>query len=75
MDKYIDYYNDSKKVTYHEQTDISNILKLRAVLKTLPDFCKDYFRAMDPLTTTKTRISILQNFLSISSEYLYILYL
>lgn len=50
MDKYIDYYNDSKKVTYHEQTDISNILKLRAVLKTLPDFCKDYFRAMDPLT-------------------------
>ena len=39
MDKYIDYYNDSKKVTYHEQTDISNILKLRAVLKTLPDFC------------------------------------
>ena len=43
MDKYIDYYNDSKKVTYHEQTDISNILKLRAVLKTLPDFCKDYF--------------------------------
>ena len=38
MDKYIDYYNDSKKVTYHEQTDISNILKLRAVLKTLPDF-------------------------------------
>lgn len=33
MDKYIDNYNDSKKVTYHEQTDISNILKLRAVLK------------------------------------------
>lgn len=46
-----------KKVTYHEQTDILNILKLRAVLKTLPDFCRDYFRAMDPLTTTKTRIS------------------
>ena len=34
MDKYIDNYNDSKKVTYHEQTDISNILKLRAVLNT-----------------------------------------
>ena len=41
MDNYTDY-NDNKKVTYHEQTDISNILKLRAVLKTLPDFCKDY---------------------------------
>ena len=42
MDKYIDYYNDSKKVTYHEQTDISNILKLRAVLKTLPG-CQSFF--------------------------------
>lgn len=50
-------YNDSKKVTYHEQTDIQNILKLREVLKTLPDFCRDYFRAMDSVTTTKTRIS------------------
>jgi hypothetical protein len=48
MDKYIDYYNDSKKVTYHEQTDISNILKLRAVLKTLPDFCKDWIRLLLP---------------------------
>ena len=27
MDKYIDNYNDSKKVTYHEQTDISNIFE------------------------------------------------
>ena len=50
-------YNDNKKVTYHEQTDISNILKLREVLKTLPPFCRDYFRAMDPVTTTNTRIS------------------
>ena len=50
-------YDDQKKITYHEQTDIDNILKLREVLKTLPDFCRDYFRAMDPLMTTKTRIS------------------
>ena len=56
MENFTDY-NDNKKVTYHEQTDILNILKLRAVLKTLPDFCKDYFRAMDPLTTTNTRLS------------------
>ena len=47
----------TKKITYHEQTDISNILKLREVLKTLPPFCRDYFRAMDPVTTTNTRIS------------------
>lgn len=46
-----------KKVTYHEHTDIENTLKLREVLKTLPPFCKDYFRAIDTTTTTKTRIS------------------
>lgn len=46
-----------KKITYHEQTDIQNTLKLREVLKTLPPFCRDYFRAIDSTTTTKTRIS------------------
>lgn len=47
----------SKRITYHEQTDIDNTLKLREVLKSLPDFCRDYFRAVEPRTTTKTRIS------------------
>lgn len=46
-----------KRITYHEQTDMENTLKLRDVLKTLPPFCKDYFRAVEPTTTTKTRIS------------------
>ena len=46
-----------KKVTYHEQTDVENTLRLRDVLKTLPPFCKDFFRAFEPRTTTKTRIS------------------
>ena len=46
-----------KKVTYHEQTDIENTLRLRDVLKTIPPFCKDFFRAIEPRTTTKTRIS------------------
>lgn len=45
------------KITYHEQNDIDNTLKLREVLKTLPPFCRDYFRAIDATTTTKTRIS------------------
>ncbi len=44
-------------VTYHEQTDMENIRKLREVLKTLPAFAKDYFRAIEPTTSTKTRIS------------------
>lgn len=46
-----------KRTTYHEQTDIHNIMKLREVLKTLPPFARDYFRSIDATTTTKTRIS------------------
>lgn len=46
-----------KKVTYHEQTDVDNTLRLRDVLKTLPPFCRDFFRAIEPRTTTNTRIS------------------
>ena len=46
-----------KKVTYHEQTDVENTLRLRDVLKTLPPFCRNFFRAIEPRTTTKTRIS------------------
>nr|WP_295280334.1 tyrosine-type recombinase/integrase [uncultured Blautia sp.] len=46
-----------KKITYHEQTDVENTLRLRDVLKTIPPFCRDFFRAIEPRTTTKTRIS------------------
>ena len=46
-----------KRITYHEQTDVKNTLKLREILKTLPPFCRDYFRALEATTTTKTRIS------------------
>ena len=43
--------------TYHEQTYIDNTLRLREILKTLPAFAKDYFRAVEPTTSAKTRIS------------------
>lgn len=43
--------------TYHEQTYIDNTLRLRDILKTLPPFAKDYFRAIEPTTSAKTRIS------------------
>ena len=42
---------------YHEQTDMANIRTLREILKTLPPFAKDYFRAVEPTTSTRTRIS------------------
>lgn len=48
---------NASRTTYREHTDTENILKLRQVLLTLPAFCKDYFRAIDSTTTTKTRIS------------------
>ncbi|MEF2851876.1 MAG: tyrosine-type recombinase/integrase [Lachnospiraceae bacterium] len=46
-----------ERITYHDEQDVENTLKLRDVLKTLPGFCRDYFRAMEPTTSTKTRIS------------------
>lgn len=48
---------DQTSMTYHEQTDIDNTLRLREILKTLPPFVKDYFRAIEPTTSTRTRIS------------------
>lgn len=45
-----------KRTTYHEQTDIENTLKLREVLKTLPSFSRDFFRAISTTTSTSTRI-------------------
>ncbi len=46
-----------KKLTYHEQVNRENTLKLRNVLATLPNFTRDYFRAIEPNTSAKTRIS------------------
>lgn len=43
--------------SYHEQLSIDNTLKLREIMKTMPDFTRDYFRAMETTTTDKTRIS------------------
>ncbi len=44
-------------MTYHEQVNVDNVLRLREILKTLPGFAKDYFRAIDSTTSTRTRIS------------------
>ncbi len=48
---------EQKRVTYHEETDIQNTLKLREILKTMPPFCMDYFRALGASSSTRTRIS------------------
>ena len=43
--------------TYHDQKDIQNILQLREVLSTMPGFAKAYFRAVEPSTSTRTRVA------------------
>lgn len=48
---------NTNEKTYHEQTYIDDTLRLREILKTLPPFAKDYFRAIEPTTSAKTRIS------------------
>ena len=52
-----DQHNTSKTKSYHEQTQIDNTLRLREVLKTLPPFAKDYFRAIEPRSSSRTRIN------------------
>lgn len=47
----------AKPKTYHEQSYIDNTLRLREIIKTLPSFSKDYFRAIEPTSSAKTRIS------------------
>ncbi len=45
------------QLTYHEKKDIENIKKLREQIKNLPPFCKDFFRGIEPRTSSRTRIA------------------
>lgn len=47
----------SEPKTYQEELHIDYTLRLRDILKTMPEFAKDYFRAIEPTTSPKTRIS------------------
>lgn len=44
-------------ISYNKQLAIDNTARLRELLTTLPSFCKDYFRALEIRTSTKTRLS------------------
>lgn len=46
-----------KKENYHDEQNKQNILKLRAVLDTLPSFCKVFFRGIEEYTSTRTRLA------------------
>lgn len=42
---------------YHDEQNKKNILKMRAVLNTLPSFCRDYFRGIEEYTSPRTRLA------------------
>lgn len=44
-------------IPYHEQKDIENIKKLRQMIRELPPFCLEYFRGIEPRTSSRTRIA------------------
>lgn len=46
-----------KSDNYHDEQNKQNILKMRAVLDTLPPFCKTYFRGIEEYTSTRTRLA------------------
>lgn len=46
-----------KEENYHDEQNKNNILKMRAVLDTLPYFCRDFFRGIENYTSTRTRLA------------------
>lgn len=46
-----------KKENYHDEQNRQNILKMRAVLETLPPFCKEFFRGIEEYTSARTRLA------------------
>ncbi len=42
---------------YHESMNIYNTIRMRKVLEELPSFCKDFFRGIEPTTSSLTRIA------------------
>lgn len=46
-----------KSDNYHDEQNKNNLLKLRAVMETLPPFCKSFFRGIEEYTSTRTRLA------------------
>ena len=46
-----------KRVTYHDENDLKNTMRLREMLQELPPFAADYFRGILGSTSTRTRLS------------------
>ena len=44
-------------MNYYDEKEKENTLKIRELISSLPFFCKDFFRSIEPRTTSKTRIA------------------
>ena len=42
---------------YHDAQNRQNILKMRAVVDTLPSFCKTFFKGIEEYTSARTRLA------------------
>ena len=56
--------------SYHEQVDIQNTYRLRELISTLPTFTKEFFRGIEPRTSSRTRIAYAYD-LNIFFQFLY----
>lgn len=47
----------NKQLSYHDEQNRNNIVRLRELLATLPPFCKEYFHGITEYTSTRTRLA------------------
>lgn len=48
--------NSGKEEKYYNEQDKLNTLKMREILDSLPRFCRQYFRGIEPTTSPRTRL-------------------
>lgn len=60
----------AEHLSYHAQQDIDNTYRLRELTADLPPYSKDFFRAIEPRTSARTRIAYAYD-LNIFFEYLH----
>ena len=46
-----------KQAKYSDQVNIENEMRLRRLSRDLPSFCKEFFRGIEPVTSSRTRIA------------------
>ena len=48
--------NKMENKNYHDQQNITNLIKLREIIPALPGFCKQFFRGIENNTSSRTRL-------------------